>query len=316
MIPETTVPVVSPYTASACDRKLFPKLCWGAILGGTVAAIGIHILLTALGVGGGLATFSPTTDTDPTSHFSTGAAVIWSVCALIALAFGGLIAGRFSHSLHGGFVHGVLVWSLTLIITLLLLSTGTGMILGGAMKVLGQGLGIGVQAAASGTGDLVKEGVQRSKDQVSSFIDEASQSVSTNGAPGASIRSKRDIGFAVTKLFAPENDITSQDNRQAVIKALSANGQMSEADATKTVDEWIAAYKDLKAELDHAKTVAEQKAKEIADQAAKNVSCAAIWAFFALLVGLLVTACAGRCGAHYGLKHNERLLSADKRTTV
>ena len=84
-------------------------MCWGAILGGTVAAIGIHILLTALGVGAGLAAFSPITDTNPVANFSTGAAVVWSLCALVALAFGGLVAGRFSHSHHSGFVHGVAV---------------------------------------------------------------------------------------------------------------------------------------------------------------------------------------------------------------
>jgi hypothetical protein len=286
-------------------RSFFPSLCWGAIIGGTVVAIGIHILFTALGVGGGLATFGPTTDANPVENFSIGAAIVWTACALVALCFGGFVAGRFSHTLHSGFVHGVLVWSLTLIITLLLLSMGTGMILGGALKVLGEGLGIGGKAVASATSGLVKEGDQRGKDQLSSFIDEAVQSGPTNSTPQAATRAKREIGFAVTKLFSPGNDVNSQDNRAAAIKALTDYSQMSEADATKTVDDWITSYNKLKTELDNLKATADKKAREAADRAASNLSCAAIWSFFALLAGLLVSSLGGSFGASCALRHAE-----------
>lgn len=299
---DPAIPVVTETIKTPCDGRFFPSLCWKAIIGGTVAAIGIHLLLTALGVGAGLATFTPMTDANPAANFSVGAAIVWSLCALIALAFGGFVAGRFSHSLHGGFAHGILVWSLTLIISLLLLTAGTGMILGGALKVLGEGLGIGGKVVAAGAGDLAKAGVKRSSDQLGSFIDEAVQSIPTNAAPKAATRAKREIGFAVTKLFAPGNDIASPDNRTAAIKSLVDYAQMSEADATKTVDDWMTSYKNLKAELDNLKTMAEQKARAAADKAAGNLSCAAMWSFFALLIGLLVTALAGRCGARCALR--------------
>jgi hypothetical protein len=288
------------------ERRWWPSLCWTAIIGGTVAAIGIHILLTLLGGGAGLATFSPMTDADPVAHFDIGAAIIWTVCALISLWFGGLLAGRFSHSLHAGFVHGVLVWSLTLIITLLLISKGTGMVLGGGLKVLVQGLAIGGQAAASGAGNLAKDGVQRTGEQLGSFTDEAVQSIPTNSASKAFIRAKREVGFSVAKLFAPENESDFSANRVAVIKTLQDYTQMSEADATTTVDGWIASYKNLQAELNRAKAAAEQKAKESADRAARNLSCVAIWSFFAMLIGLVVTALGGSCGAKYAVRHLEK----------
>lgn len=286
-----------------CERPNYHSVCWGAILAGTVAAIGIHLLLTALGVGAGLATFSPLTDANPVAHFSVGAAIVWSLCALVALAFGGFITGRFSGCPHRGFAHGIIVWSLTLIITVLLLSMGTGMVLGGALKVLGQGVGIGGQAVAVTVTDAAKEGIQRSGNQLGSFIDEAAQSVPTNAAPKAETRARREIGFAITKLFAPGNDISSPENRRATIKALVENAQVSEVDATRMVDDWTTSYKNLKAELDNLKTTAEQKARELADRAASNLSCAAIWSFFALLLGLLVTAFAGRCGAECAVRH-------------
>jgi hypothetical protein len=273
-----------PITTERITNRILPSLCWKAIIGGTVAAMGIHILLTTLGVGAGLATFSPMTDTNPVAHFNVGAAVIWTVCALVALWFGGLVAGRFSHSIHNGFVHGILVWSLTLIITLLLISMGTGMILGGAMKIAGEGAGIGGNAIASGA--------KQNADQLGSFIDEAVQSIPTNSAPKATIRAKREVGFAVAKFFAPGNDVNSQTNRAAMIKALVDYTQMSEADATQTVDDWTTSYNNLKAELEQKATVA-----------AQNLSCAAIWSFFALLIGLLVTGFGGALGARCAVRH-------------
>jgi hypothetical protein len=292
-------------TETITNRPLccgFPSLCWGAIIGGTVAAIGIQILLSILGMGAGLAIFTPMTENEAVKGFSEGAAAIWSICALVALFFGAVIAGRFSHSVHGGFVHGILVWCLTLIISLVLLTAGTGMVMGGVLKVLGEGLGIGSKAVAAGAGDLAKEGLKHSSDQLGSFIDEAVQSIPTNAAPKAAIRAKREIGFAVTKLFAPGNDITSPDNRTAVIKSLEDYAQMSEADATKTVDDWMTSYKNLKAELDNLKAMAEQKAKAAADEAAHNLSITAIWSFFGLLLGLLVSAGGGILGADHALR--------------
>lgn len=288
------------------ERRLLPSLCWSAILGGTVAAIGIHILLTTLGIAAGLGTFTPMTDAHPATHLGIGAALAWSVCALIALWFGGVVAGRFSHSLHSGFVHGILVWSLTLIITVLLLSAGTGMVLGGALKALGGGLSLGTKTMASAAEGPAKESLKRSGDQLASFIDEAAQSLPPNSTPGATTRARREIGFALTRLFAPTNDIASPDNRAAAIKALVDNAQMSEADATKTVDAWIASYKDLRAELDKVKAAAEEKARAVADEAARALSHAAIWSFFALLIGLLVTALGGSYGARRALLHRSQ----------
>jgi hypothetical protein len=249
-----------------------------------------------------LAIFAPTADNNAVKNFSEGAAAIWSICALVALFFGAVIAGRFSHSVHGGFVHGILVWCLALIISLLLVTAGTSMVTGGVLKVLGEGMGIGGKAVATGAGDLAKEGVKRSSDQLGSFIDEAVQSIPTNAAPKAATRAKREIGFAVTKLFAPGNDIASPDNRTAAIKSLMDYAQMSEADATKTVDDWITSYKNLKTELDNLKMMAEQKAKAAADQADHNLSIAATWSFFGLLLGLLVSAGGGVLGADHAMR--------------
>lgn len=301
MSTETNIPVIDK-TCEQRDRRWLPSLCWGAIVGGTVAAIAIHILLTMLGVGAGLATFSPMTDSHPTAAFSEEAAAVWSACALVAIFFGAVIAGRFSHSVHGGFVHGIMVWSLTLIITLLLLSKGTDLVLGGGLKALGVGLNAGGKVVASGIDDATQVGIKRNGDELNSFIEEATQSIPTNSLPKASIRARREVGFTVAKLFAPENDINSQDNRAAAVKSLVDYTQMSQADAEATVDGWVASYKNLQSELANAKAVAEQKAKEAADKTAHELSIAGTWTFFGLLLGLIVSAGGGVLGADFAVK--------------
>ena len=203
MIVEPSTPVTAKVSASPCDRSLYHSLGWPAVLAGTVAAIGINLLLSALGVGAGLATFKPLTDANPVANFNAGAGLVWTLCAIVALGFGGLIAGRFSRCLHAGFVHGILVWSLTLIISLLFLSLGTGLILGGAMKVLGEGLGIGGRTVGTAMGDAVKDATWRRSSLMTSFIQEAVQSISTNAEPKAATRAQREVCLAVTKLFAP-----------------------------------------------------------------------------------------------------------------
>jgi hypothetical protein len=289
-------------TYAPWDPRWLPSLCWAAIIGGTVAAIGIHILLSMLGVAAGLAAFSPMTDANPTTTFSESTAAIWSACALIAVFFGSVIAGRFSQTVHGGFVHGILVWSLTLIITALLLTTGTTMLLGGGLKILGEGIGLGTKAVSSGINDAAQAGIGRNKNELSSFIDEATQSIPTNSAPKATTRARREVGFAVMKLFAPENDINSQENKQAAVKALVDYTQMSQTDAQNTVDGWIASYQELQTELEKAKAAAAEKARKTADEAAHNLAIAGTWTFFGLLLGLIVSGGGGVLGADIAVK--------------
>ncbi len=281
----------------------FPFLNWSAIFGGTVLAMAVHFFLGALGVGASLAIFSPLTDAHPGENFSVGATVVWSLCALVALGCGGVLAGRYSHSLHGGFVHGILVWSITLLIALTFASIGTGTILGGALKVLGQGAAMTGQAAAAGMGQVLKDAAKRTDSQTGSFIDESVQSIPA-GSPQAATRAKREIGFAVTRLFAPGNDVNSPENRRAAIQSLTEYAGMNEADATKMVDGWTTSYRNLQTELAAIKARADEQTRIAADEVSGHLSAAALWAFVGLLLGLLVSALGGTVGARSAVRHH------------
>jgi hypothetical protein len=109
---------------------------WGALFAGAVAALGVWILLYALGVALGLSTVDPNDrDTLRASGIFTG---VWGLAApLIALFIGGLVAGRSAGVLGrgGGALHGLVVWSLTALGGLYLVATLFGNVLGSAVAV-------------------------------------------------------------------------------------------------------------------------------------------------------------------------------------
>jgi len=270
------------------EHPFYLALCWKAILAGAVAAMALHVLLFMLGIAGGLTLFTPVTDADPVAHFSIGAAIIWNVCAIIALFFGGVMAGRFSNSPHSGFAHGILVWSVTLIIAIGSTLAGTGLVTGGAVKILGDRNNI----VGGNLNDVLKENNSRLKDELTSFVSEA---VPPQQDDADSVATRRELAEEVGRMFGPGGDITSKENRDALVATLNGVGPNPE----KKVDRWIADHQKLQADL----KAAEQRARAEADRVAGNLASVAIWLFFALLVGLLAAALGGVCGAKCAMRH-------------
>src|SRR5688500_18139947 len=90
------------------------RLSWGAIFGAAFVALGIWVLLYALGLALGLSALEPTS---PNSARAAGIGTgIWSLIApLIALFVGGFVAARSSGVLERmvGALHGAVLWGLT-----------------------------------------------------------------------------------------------------------------------------------------------------------------------------------------------------------
>ena len=62
------------------------------------------------------------------------------------------------------------------------------------------------------------------------------------------------------------------------------------------MDNWEAAYQQTRAKAEQVAQQAKQKALEVADATAKNVSRAALWGFFALVLGGIAAAWGGSVG--------------------
>ena len=112
------------------------KVSWGGIFAGVLVAMGVSMLLAALGVAIGVTAVDPG-DTDP-GAIGVGAAIWGAVQLLIALFIGGLVATRVGAIIDRttGFFEGVLVWVVSLILMAYLASSGIGSVASGAFPLL------------------------------------------------------------------------------------------------------------------------------------------------------------------------------------
>ena len=135
------------------------KVSWGGVFGGVLVAIGLLILLTALGVAVGITAADPGQTDAGTLGTATG---IWAgVSLLVALFIGGLVStktGAISDRTTG-FFEGALVWVVSILLMMYLASTGASMIMGGATRLLGG-------AAQAATGAMQSTDVSGSVDQI------------------------------------------------------------------------------------------------------------------------------------------------------
>jgi hypothetical protein len=116
------------------------RLSWGAIFAGVVIAVAVQLVLGILGAGIGLTMVDPVEGTTPgATGFGIGAGIYWLVTTALALGAGGYAAARVAgvHERFDALVHGLVVWGVTLILTLYLLTSAVGGIIGGAFRTVG-----------------------------------------------------------------------------------------------------------------------------------------------------------------------------------
>jgi len=140
-----TIPTAGPGPGYApVDPAIIGKtptrLSWGAIFAGVVIAVAVQLVLGILGAGIGLTMVDPVEGTTPgAAGFGIGAGIYWLITTLIALGAGGYAAARVAgvHERFDALVHGLTVWGVTLILTLYLLTSAVGGIIGGAFRTVG-----------------------------------------------------------------------------------------------------------------------------------------------------------------------------------
>jgi MFS family permease len=115
-------------TREAIIERRQQLLRWSAVFAGAAVSVGLWLLLQTLGAGIGLSTVDPN---EPGSLRSAGIGTgIWTAFApLIALFFGGFVAGRVcgTFSRRTGAMHGLVLWSIATVIgfaTIIALATG------------------------------------------------------------------------------------------------------------------------------------------------------------------------------------------------
>jgi hypothetical protein len=113
------------------------KMSWGGVFGGVLVAVGVLMLLTALGLAVGISAAQP--GETEASTLGTGAGIWAGLSLLIALFVGGMVSTRISAITDGatGFFEGALVWVVSILLMVYFASSGIGMLAGGASKLVG-----------------------------------------------------------------------------------------------------------------------------------------------------------------------------------
>lgn len=303
-IPSSVLPSLTD-TIPVTDRR---APAWGAISAGAVAGLATHLLLLMLCAAIGLGVAEPATSDNPVASFGIGAAIGWTVSALIALFVGGWVAGRCAARVHSvsGAMHGFLVWCVATIAAALMVAWGAGAVIGGTAQVLSKGASALAQPAA-GVADLARQAVEENTGAISSMVEEAAQNPALkNSAAGAAAR--REIGQAVRHLFRNGGDLRNPEARTETVQALTRAG-IAEADANQMVDSWITSMERMRAQFDQAKEAAAAKAREVADKGAAALAKAELWSFIGFILGAIAAAMGGRRGQLWEYRHTE--ISAD-----
>jgi hypothetical protein len=125
----TTTAAVEPFRGF--DRP-FARISWGAIFAGAIIALATQLVLTLIGTAVGLATLNPATGQNPSgTALGIGTGIWLVISSLISLFLGGYIAGRLGGTFNG-WLHGLATWAAVTMLTILLLTTAAGGLIGTA----------------------------------------------------------------------------------------------------------------------------------------------------------------------------------------
>ncbi len=304
------------------------RVSWGAIFAGALVAVVTGFVLNLLGLGIGLQTFDPATESDSVGGFGIGQGIWTVISSLVSLFAGGWVAGRLAGMPRktDGMLHGVVVWALTTLLTLYLLTSGVGRVVSGVTGLIGSGLsaiGSGVTAVAPAAADLAQEqfGVDLQNLDVEAIRAEAEQLLRDTGDPDLTPEALADQADAVAR-NAPD-DIADADVRAAIDRAygraegvvrdvdradlvnvLAARTGMSEAEARETVTSWEAQFQSARRTVSQEVDSLQTEAVSAAESATDFLGTAALVGFFALLLGALAAGFGGGVGSPHDLPAN------------
>ncbi|MFD2935071.1 hypothetical protein [Spirosoma flavum] len=308
------------------------RISWSAVFAGVLVAIVTQMLLTLLGLGIGLGTIDPLQERNPTAGLGIGSAIWYIISSLLSLFVGGWIAGRLASAprLFDGIIHGVLTWCLVTLLTIYLLTTTLGSLIGGAGKLVG-GLvstaGSAVASAAPGIGNAVQgqlkaNGIDTDNLDLNDLKGQVNQILRQTGDPKLNpntLKNKADNavnqasntaeraasnpqaademanGF-FSRLFKQGQSTVNAVDRQDAVNVVMKQTGKSRAEAEQTVDGWIKTYQQASAKFEQAKKDAEVKARQLADDAASAASKAAIFGFLGLLIGVFASGYGAKMG--------------------
>jgi hypothetical protein len=260
------------------------RMSWPAVFAGVTIAIAVQIVLGLLGTGIGMSLVDPVSGSTPSaSGFGIGAGLWWVVSTIVALGAGSYAASRIAGLTErfDGFVHGLVIWGVTLIITLYLLSSAVGSIIGGTFRTIGSVASVAGTSIGASAPTVAKAAGIDVQDQAAAYLDAAPSD--------PALMTSQEAQKEVAKQLPAMAEGGAEGNRAEarVVNIVAAQRKISRPEAaaqvTRAKQQFIAAKND---------TV--ETAKSAADTGA---SAAAGTSFTAVIALLLGAGAAGFAGA-------------------
>ncbi len=284
--PPVRGPSVLETTAADVGTHVHCRISWGAIFGGVVLVVAFQLLWSLLGAGIGLGTVNTNAGTTPTAS-SVGMSVgaWWIISSVIVLAFGGYVAAWFAgiEVRWDGVLHGLITWGIASLLTVYLLSSAVGGILGSSASAFG--------GVASAAGSGIKDAAQplaQAAGVTPDMLQQQAQAYLKPTNPDPATMSPQDAQKEVVTNLATylRGGPDAAASKARVIAIMAAQQHVSTDQAAKQFD-------DAQAKLQQQKAQAEQTAKDAADATAAAASKASFAAFATMLIGAIAAAIGG-----------------------
>lgn len=285
-----TVHAVS-YEGHSVEKR---RVGWGAIIAGVILVIVFQLTLSILGTAIGLTVYTPGDNSNEMSAKSSAVAALvwWLVTWLISLFFGSLIAAKICGCYHkgGGSLIGLVTWALSVILTIFLLSSAVGKIVGGAFSLIGSS----VSAVGSAVSKVAPELAQKAEQMLPNL---GNSQIAKDVNEAMKDPNQRQQLTDALKSVLSKGKQASEEDREKVVNILMKSGNMTHDEAEQKLDSWIQSYEQAKEKLGQAAEEAKGKAKEVATTATNIGAKAAWWAFIMLVLGAIVSLIGGAAGA-------------------
>lgn len=271
-------------TASPVDVQTELRISWSAIFAGWVVAAGMAFLLYVAGLAVGFAAFDPYNAAATAKGIGIGTALwivlTWTVSSFLGGMFASWFDGKADRTV--GALHGITVWGVSLVASVLFLALGMAQAVQGGAAVVRGAASVGAAAAGDATAALQAQLTQR-------VAQIGARSTATGGAPANGPASAADVRRAAEQLDRPSMGAVAgalmkgdTDNAKAL---LAAGTSMSPAEIDQTMQSVTAQVDKYKADV-----------QATADRAARHTATAMWIVFFSSLLALVAAAVGGWLG--------------------
>ena len=278
----TTIETTTRLDGSHIHRRI----SWAAIFGGVILVLAVQLLLGMLGAGIGLGTVDTNGGSTPDgSTFGISAALWWIISSVIALGFGGYVSAWMAgiEIRWDGVLHGLVTWGIATLLTIYLLTSAVGGVIGGGFSALG--------SAASAAGNGMKDAAQpvaQAAGLSPDMVQQQAQAYLQSPNPDPATLSPQDAQKQVATNLATyaKGGSDAPAAKERIINIMAAQQHISHDDAAKQ-------FQDTQAKLQQTKDQAAQTAKNAADATASAASKTSFAVFGNLLIGAIVAAIGG-----------------------